>query len=559
MANEFVARNGIIAQDNSIISGSLLVNTLTSGSAVCTSINGRLISYNPPPGVMVAGTGTCSIVGSGTNNCASGNCSFTGGGQSNTSSGDLSTVVGGCLNSNSALISSIVGGLCNSIDINATGAFIGAGTCNTSCGSQSSVVGGSCNRIDIQGANSFIGAGTTNQISGSNSFIGGGGNHRVSSNNSSIVGGGVNFISSSANSSFIGNGNLNTIVNGCSSIVGGIRNTTSGSFSFIGGGSGSIACGDSSVIVGGCSHTACGTGSFIGGGFNNTTTANYAGVFGCGLTNSTACSFMSNQLIAANLTSGSAVCADTNGRLISYIAGGGGIIIEGTGCNSTVRCGVNNIASGTGSFAGGGVCNTASGDCSAILGGSSNTASGTWSGVFGCGLTNSTACSFMSNQLLAANLTSGSAVCAGASGILVSYTPAAAGVTGTGTTNTITKFTGTTTIGNSIMSESGSVITISGTLTETSALKYKENIKTIDGALDSVLKMRGVTYNKIGNDNKEIGVIAEEVYEVVPELITFEDGEINSVAYARTVALLIEAIKEQQKQIDELKILLNSK
>jgi hypothetical protein len=138
----------------------------------------------------------------------------------------------------------------------------------------------------------------------------------------------------------------------------------------------------------------------------------------------------------------------------------------------------------------------------------------------------------------------------------VNGTALSSGVSGSGTTGNIPKFTGTTSIGNSIMSESGSVITISGTLTETSALKYKENIKTIDGALDSVLKMRGVTYNKIGNDYREMGVIAEEVYKVAPELIKFENDEIDSVAYARTVGLLIEAIKEQQKQIDELKSLL---
>jgi hypothetical protein len=130
------------------------------------------------------------------------------------------------------------------------------------------------------------------------------------------------------------------------------------------------------------------------------------------------------------------------------------------------------------------------------------------------------------------------------------------GVTGSGTTGNIPKFTGTSALGNSIMSESGSVITISGTITETSALRYKENIETIKGALNSVLKMRGVTYNKIGNEYKELGVIAEEVYDIVPELITFEDGEINSVAYSRTVGLLIEAVKEQQQQIEELKSLL---
>jgi hypothetical protein len=104
------------------------------------------------------------------------------------------------------------------------------------------------------------------------------------------------------------------------------------------------------------------------------------------------------------------------------------------------------------------------------------------------------------------------------------------------------------------MTESGSVITISGTLTETSASRYKENIETIDNALDKILSMRGVTYNKIGNNFKEIGVIAEEVLVVAPELIQFnENNEVDSVSYSRVVAILIEAIKQLKAEMDVLK------
>ena len=56
----------------------------------------------------------------------------------------------------------------------------------------------------------------------------------------------------------------------------------------------------------------------------------------------------------------------------------------------------------------------------------------------------------------------------------------------------------------------------------------------------------------IGNDRKELGVIAQEVEKVLPELVTEKDG-IRSVAYGNITAVLIEAIKEQQSQIDELK------
>jgi len=85
--------------------------------------------------------------------------------------------------------------------------------------------------------------------------------------------------------------------------------------------------------------------------------------------------------------------------------------------------------------------------------------------------------------------------------------------------------------------------------------RVKENIETIDNALDKVLSMRGVSYNRTDQDDKskKVGVIAQEIEKVLPEVVT-EDGEgMKGVAYGNIVGVLIEAIKEQQKQIDELK------
>ena len=61
------------------------------------------------------------------------------------------------------------------------------------------------------------------------------------------------------------------------------------------------------------------------------------------------------------------------------------------------------------------------------------------------------------------------------------------------------------------------------------------------------MNIRGVSYNK--EKEKGIGVIAQEIEKVIPEVVT--DGEYKSVAYGNMVGVLIEAIKEQQKQIDE--------
>lgn len=97
-------------------------------------------------------------------------------------------------------------------------------------------------------------------------------------------------------------------------------------------------------------------------------------------------------------------------------------------------------------------------------------------------------------------------------------------------------------------------VEVNGTLTATEVTatsdeRLKSDIQTIDNALDKVMNMRGVSYTK--QAEKGIGVIAQEIEKVLPEVVT--DGEYKSVAYGNIVGVLIEAIKEQQKQIDELK------
>ena len=85
--------------------------------------------------------------------------------------------------------------------------------------------------------------------------------------------------------------------------------------------------------------------------------------------------------------------------------------------------------------------------------------------------------------------------------------------------------------------------------------RLKTNIETIPNALEKVCNLRGVSFKKDGKQS--IGVIAQEVEKVVPEVVqTGEDElEIKAVAYGNMVGLLIEAIKEQQKEIEELKAL----
>jgi hypothetical protein len=88
--------------------------------------------------------------------------------------------------------------------------------------------------------------------------------------------------------------------------------------------------------------------------------------------------------------------------------------------------------------------------------------------------------------------------------------------------------------------------------------RVKENIKTIDNSLEKVNKLRGVEFNKIGEDKKSIGVIAQEIEKVLPEVVKTDDEGMKSVAYGNVVGVLIEAIKELNKEVEELKTKLNN-
>jgi hypothetical protein len=108
-------------------------------------------------------------------------------------------------------------------------------------------------------------------------------------------------------------------------------------------------------------------------------------------------------------------------------------------------------------------------------------------------------------------------------------------------------------IGNDYTYNTGNM-TVGGTLTENSSIRYKENIETIKYGLDKVVQMRGVYYTKKDTGVKEVGLIAEELNEILPDLvIKNQEGEPDSVSYGRITAVLIEAIKELKMEIEELK------
>ena len=89
-------------------------------------------------------------------------------------------------------------------------------------------------------------------------------------------------------------------------------------------------------------------------------------------------------------------------------------------------------------------------------------------------------------------------------------------------------------------------------VTATSDMRLKENVVTIDSALEKVLKLRGVYFNRLQSEKRNVGVIAQEIEEVLPEVVHTDSDGMKSVAYGNIIGLLIEALKEQQEQINKL-------
>ena len=98
-------------------------------------------------------------------------------------------------------------------------------------------------------------------------------------------------------------------------------------------------------------------------------------------------------------------------------------------------------------------------------------------------------------------------------------------------------------------------VTATGNITAYSDISLKENIETIPNALDKVLNLRGVEFDRKDLSDKphQIGVIAQEVEEVIPEVVLTNEEGIKSVAYGNLVGLLIESIKELKAEVNDLK------
>ena len=97
--------------------------------------------------------------------------------------------------------------------------------------------------------------------------------------------------------------------------------------------------------------------------------------------------------------------------------------------------------------------------------------------------------------------------------------------------------------------------TLADAWTTRSSRRFKTNIQPLEGALDKVERLQGVSYERKRDGKHEIGVVAEDVAQVVPEVVSRDPNtnEVQGVDYSRLAALLIEAVKSQQAEIQQLK------
>jgi len=104
-------------------------------------------------------------------------------------------------------------------------------------------------------------------------------------------------------------------------------------------------------------------------------------------------------------------------------------------------------------------------------------------------------------------------------------------------------------------SGSNNCVSASGSWVNSSDSRLKTNVKTISNALENVCNLRGVSFNRISNNSSEIGLIAQEVLEIYPDAVEkpSTDKDFYGLNYGALVAPLIEAIKEQQTIINNLK------
>lgn len=225
------------------------------------------------------------------------------------------------------------------------------------------------------------------------------------------------------------------------------------------------------------------------------------------------------------------------------LAGGYNAIASGT---NSVAFTYNTEASGSSSFAVG-AHNVAAGNSSVSIG-LQNKANGNYSLAFGTSVVLNSDYSLGFGHNVTVNHSGATLFqCADTSGI---------SLTSNNSNEFATRFSGGYRLFSNKMLTSG-VALISGasSWSSLSDRRLKENIKPITNGLDKIMKLNPVSYNYLHSDVQSLGLIAQEVKEVVPEIVNVpkNEDEYMSVRYSELIPVLIDAVQELKKENEELK------
>jgi hypothetical protein len=435
----------------------------------------------------------------------------TGGGLQNTASGNQSTVGGGSYNTASDLQSTVSGGYANLSS--GESATIGGGWHNLASGDVATVAGGQ--QDTASGDFATVGGGVGNVASGNRAaVVGGTGN--IANGAWAFVGAGIHN-NASGDYATIGGGGGNTASNFYATVGGGEDNTASASTATIGGGDSNTADSNYATVGGGRDNTASGRHATIGGGGENTASNDYATVAG----------------------------GDENTASGSDATVGGGDYNHAIGDFAIVGGGGNNRAIGYHATIGGGLHNTASGDYATVPGGYRDSVAGDYSMAAGSEV-----------EILADGdytFAFGRNFTTATPNAVIFWHPDSATRMGVNVTNPTYAITLPNIANNSGKGYGNAWI-------DASSIRWKENISQIENPLDKIMALRGVYFDWKKNKKHDMGMIAEEVGEVVPEVVDFEENGIDAqgLSYARLTALLVEAMKEQQKEIESLREEINA-
>jgi hypothetical protein len=415
-------------------------------------------------------------------------------------------------------------------NVNGGWAGFAAGYQNTTSDYYTAVTGGQGNKATDRWA--VVSGGYENEAGGRGASVGGG-LHNYARGEFSVIagGGGINDSDSnlvSGEKSAIGGGHGNNVGGTASGVFCGSSNLVSGHRSFIGGGqSNSIPSGGYSSIAGGVMNEVIGFGACVGGGGNNVARGDYAVVAGGGGVSASD----SNAALGNNsAVGGGHRCVASGTR--SVVAGGG--FNDATNEHAAVGGGGWNNASGLFSVVSGGNSNNAAGDHSMVPGGMHNSAYGNWSFAAG-----RRASALHHGAFVWGDSTDHSFTSTAANQFLIR----AGGGVGIGTDSPAYE-----------LDVNGDIQCVA--LHETSDARFKSNITSITDALTKVGQLRGVvhTWNRDEypgrhfDDNAHLGFLAQEIQEVVPEVVAVDNDGYLAVDYTHLTPLLVEAIKELKTQ-----------